>query len=38
MKESSNSNEDSQQIIKTLAVINFLKITVMVVIGFIFVQ
>ena len=35
MQENSNSNEDSQQIIKTLQVINALKVTVLVVIGFI---
>ena len=33
--DSKDGNEDSKQIIKTLAVINFLKVTVLVIIGFI---
>ena len=35
MQENGAGNEDSQQIIKTLQVINALKVTVLVVIGFI---
>lgn len=35
MQENGAANEDSQQIIKTLQVINALKVTVLVVIGFI---
>lgn len=36
--DSKDGNEDSKQIIKTLAVINFLKVTVLVIIGFIIMQ